>query len=125
MSGSPRPPHAPKDTVTSQMLRDCLRDLRAELARSYPAVRSRALVRTAKGWGLDAFPEGFLVPGILADRSSRGPRALLATTNRSNGGMREYGHPLFSNDFYRLTNPDVTAAGASPWAHYQVFGRAE
>jgi hypothetical protein len=34
-------------------------------------------------------------------------------------------HPLFSEPFYLVSNPDLADLGISPWLHYQVFGRVE
>lgn len=100
--------------------RRCLAELRGELAASYPAVSTRALLAIARRYGLDEFPAGFLVAGRLARRGADGARAHLAAALRG-----ESGHPLFSPQYYGLTNPDVAAAGVAAWAHYQRFGRAE
>jgi hypothetical protein len=111
--------------VRLEDLRECLEELRSELTASYPAVSARALIRIARQRGLEHFPPGFLVPGRLRDRSARGPRAFLSSLTGRDERMRQHGHPLFSSDFYRLMNRDVAASSVSPWAHYQVFGRAE
>lgn len=100
--------------------RTVLVELRAELAASYPAVGAAALLRIARRHRLDAFPPGFLVGGGIRDRGRDGAGAALRAA--ANGGS---GHPLFSGGYYSLINPDVRAAGVSPWLHYQVFGRRE
>jgi hypothetical protein len=106
------------------MHRECLRDLRSELRSSYPVVHPARLIRIAREHGFDHFPDGFLIKGQFADRSRSGPRSILARANRK-GGARGECHPLFSDEYYRLTNPDVAEGGVAPWVHYQVFGRAE
>lgn len=104
---------------------ECLRQLRAELAASYPVVRPRALVRIARRLGRSVFPPGFFVSGSLEDRSRSGPLAKLRSANTHQDGTATDWHPLFSSSFYLLVNPDVALAGASPWLHYQAFGRIE
>ncbi|HEX4402422.1 MAG TPA: hypothetical protein VHZ98_13955 [Galbitalea sp.] len=103
----------------------CLAELRRELTASYPSVLSDRLLRIARKYGLDRFPEGFLVSGALADPGPSGARAALRQIRRNTPGHDGTFHPLFSNEFYRLCNPDVASSRVPPWVHYQVFGRAE
>lgn len=104
---------------------DCLRRLRRELSESYPQVRVDALFAVLADCELTDFPEGFLLNARANDASESGARTLLSQAADGNMARRIAWHPLFSSQFYDGANPDVAAAGVSPWLHYQVHGRAE
>jgi hypothetical protein len=104
---------------------DCLRRLRQELTDSYPKVRVDALFEVLAECELTDFPEGFLLTARAGDTTESGARALLSQAADGTIARRLLWHPLFSSQFYDGANPDVAAAGVSPWLHYQVHGRAE
>ncbi len=118
-------PLAPLSGIPLEAQFACLEELRRELTASYPSILIDRLVSIARRHGLDRFPEGFLVSGSLADRGPAGARARLRAIRRTASGQDAPPHPLFSDGFYRLCNPDVAATGTPAWAHYQVFGRSE
>jgi hypothetical protein len=103
----------------------CLSALRVELGSSYPHIRTDRLLSIATSHGLDRFPAGFLVAGSIRGGGENGARSALDRVRESSNGTPVDVHPLFSQAFYALSNPDVAGSGIVPWLHYQVHGRAE
>ncbi|MET4703238.1 hypothetical protein [Frigoribacterium sp. UYMn621] len=103
----------------------CLSALRVELASSYPHIRTDQLLAIATEHGLDRFPIGFLVAGSIRGGGADSARSALDRVRGTSNGTPVTVHPLFSQAFYALANPDVASAGIVPWLHYQVHGRAE
>ena len=100
---------------------DCLRAIRRELRATYPRVRVDEIFRVMRRYSVKEIPEGLL----LSAGSRREARSKLSRAANPQRARRINWHPLFSSEYYLATNSDVAAAGASPWLHYQVFGRAE
>ncbi len=63
--------------------------------------------------------------GGVRDRSPDGARAMLSRAADGVKSREIRWHPLFSAEYYDAVNPDIAAAGVSPWLHYHVHGRAE
>ena len=113
----------PLVTVEAELA--CLSALRVELGSSYPHIRTEQLLSIATAHGLDRFPAGFLVAGSIHGNGHDGARSALDGVRESSNGTPVDVHPLFSQAFYALANPDVAGSGIVPWLHYQVHGRAE
>ena len=112
-----RPRPAEPEPYRAQI--DFLREARLELQSSYPRVRPWAILRLLRHHGLRRFPDGLLLEARPVEAFWMLLRVALA---------RHVGidwHPLFSEPFYLVSNPDLADLGVSPWLHYQVFGRAE
>ena len=103
----------------------CLRAIRAELTATYPRVRPVSVLRILRRHGLSRFPAGLLLDAPVRSLGPRGALALLFRAGHPRLAQGVHWHPLFSAAFYGGVNPDVVAAGADPWLHYQVYGRTE
>lgn len=117
------PKRLPPVSVEAELA--CLSALRVELGSSYPHIRTDRLLSIATSHGLDRFPTGFLVAGSVRGGGQKGARSMLDRVRESSNGTPVDVHPLFSQAFYALSNPDVASSGIVPWLHYQVHGRAE
>lgn len=96
-----------------------LRAARRELQTFYPRVRPWAIPWLLRRHGLRRIPDGL----FLEARPSGTFWKLVRVSLGKYGGIDW--HPLFSSSFYMASNPDLAGLRASPWLHYQVFGRAE
>jgi hypothetical protein len=108
------------ERTTSSRAEKCLAALRAELRVSYPKIRPLRLLWILRRNSLSRFPNSFLVAGKISDFSRRGALANLIRYQRGRDG-----HALFSRVFYEMAYPDIAAARAPAWAHYQTRGSGE
>ena len=103
----------------------CIEAVRSQIARDDALVSAEVLLRIGRQAGVERFPEALLIEGRLDDPSPSGAGAALASALRRESDGSPDPHPLFSRSFYLLANPDVAAAGVSPWLHYQQSGYRE
>ena len=116
---------SPRKTGSPSVQMECVRALRRELSSTFPSVNLSALLGILRAHRLGEFPEAFLLGGRLRDLSPDGAIARLRIAHDAAASRATPWHPLFSNEFYEATNPDVAAAGVPLWLHYQVHGSAE
>lgn len=100
---------------------ECLREIRLEMNASYPRIRVLRIARILRKFRVKRLPAGLLIDkastsaGLLTLFKAQIPRLVRKT---------EW-HPLFDPGAYLALYPDVAASRATPWLHYQVFGRVE
>lgn len=114
-----------RGTGSPSVQMECVRALRRELSSTFPSVNLSALFGILRAHRLGEFPEAFLLGARLRDLSPTGAIARLRGAHDATASRSTPWHPLFSNEFYEATNPDVAAAGVPLWLHYQVYGSAE
>ena len=103
----------------------CIDAVRSQIARDEALVSPEVLLQIGRQHGVERFPEALLIEGRLDDPSTSGAGAALTSALRRESDGSPDPHPLFSRSFYLWSNPDVAAAGVSPWLHYQQYGYRE
>lgn len=99
----------------------CTRELRAELAATYPRIRVGHVRKLVRKFGLKNLPSGMLL--LSPNLSSSLLRMFLVqfAGSRRNASW----HPLFDTGSYLVVNPDIATIRVSLWLHFQAFGKAE
>jgi hypothetical protein len=100
---------------------ECLREIRFDMAASYPRIRVFRIFRILRKFRVRRLPVGLLI-----DASSLGVALMkLFKAQVPRLARRMAWHPLFDSGAYLALYPDVASSRAAPWLHYQVFGRVE